>query len=73
MTRLLFRAILGASAGLAGLSLFSFLNPAYDVPAFVLSDTERDLGSQPVGKSIFAFDITNRSTVPRRILGFAEG
>ena len=73
MTRFFSWTFLLAAVGLAAVGLYSFLYPAPDLPAFVISNGERDLGSQPVGKSRLTFDITNRSDVPRRILGLAEG
>ena len=73
MTRCLTWTLLLIAIGLAGFGLYSFVIPAQDLPAFVVSDTERDLGNQPIGKTPVIFDITNRSDIPRRIIGLAEG
>jgi hypothetical protein len=62
-----------ATIALGGAGLYSFFSPPEDAPAFLVAETERDLGSHPVGKSLLVYEITNRSTVPRRILGLEEG
>jgi len=73
MTRFLFWLLLAVAAGLAGSALVAYLRPEPDGPAFAVADPERDLGSRPIGEFPLSFVVTNRSDVPRRIIGVAEG
>jgi hypothetical protein len=73
MRGFLFGLSILATIALGGAGLYSFFSPSEDAPAFAVADTERDLGKYPVGKSLLVYDITNRSTVPRRIIGLEEG
>lgn len=58
---------------LTGWGLYlGFLAPA-ESAGFIVEDTERDLGTHAIGRSLLTFQITNCSKEPRRIIGLAEG
>jgi hypothetical protein len=71
-----FRLCLFGALALAGVGGFLFLADTSQPPpgqAFVVEQSELHLGELPLGHHLVLIRLTNRSPVPRRILGMTKG